>query len=141
MSMSNNGGFAEVISEENLAKVVGQSMINAFKKAMEEADTDASELYNNDVFNGFYTEFEAEGNAEKQVIKAYQAICDKFHEETGMELNGGYLGAESSSYDLETEEMYWEVDHSDMWQKSPSLRAFEEKYGETIQRNFFSTFC
>lgn len=126
MGMGYGANFAEVISDKDLADIVGMELLSAFAEALDAFDSSEQEFVENSY---------GDDDFDEAVSEAYRAILEKFNEKTGLTLMLGYHDSEScgSRYD-EVDGAYWAVDG--MYQLTPEGKNWQH----TVERKFFVTF-
>lgn len=152
MSMGYGANFAEVVTKESLAKVIGDRgcrRVNAFIKAFKNYELDEGEYGCRDELcdaimgigctpAGIDTD-----RKEFKALKAkWDAIATKFKEATKIALwcNWHSIDEDGDRYD-EVDGLYFDVGLKSIWQPTKAYREAMAKFGKNfITRKFFVTF-
>ena len=130
MGMGYGANFAETIEEDSIAKLCPKKY-EAYSDTLEDSDiqTNLNEFAMEAGQGGDLSEFD------KQLVKAYEQLCNAFHKKTGLYLNINYHSSKDDGdrYD-EVDEFFWEV--SGMY----TLTKAGKKMKKYVERKFFVTF-
>ena len=149
MSMGYGANFAETVSIENLAKVVGdKELVDSFVEKFDNYHFTKGEIED---YDGLAQTISGENpspdiDPDRRCFKSLKAIWDKiakqFKAETGIDLYIGYhdAGDEGDCYD-EVDGLYFNVSHSALYQPTEAYKAMMKKFGDGIvEREFFVRF-
>ena len=151
MSMGYGANFAEVVTTESLAKIIGDKgcrKVNAFIKAFNSYRFGDGEYECRDELCDAIMETGCPVNidTDRKEFKALQAkwneIAGKFKEATGIGLwcNWHDSGDNGDIYD-EVDGLYFDVGLKSIWQPTKAYREAMAKFGEDfITRKFFVSF-
>ena len=148
MSMSYAACFNNVITEENLDKIVGEKLIKKYKEQLKIFD---NLLRVNDYkldkikFNKIKVTSVNEVNFNDQDKEMYELnrtvtkICEKFKEKTGMSLELNYHDSENQGggYD-EGDGLFFILADDELYKPTDNYKKLMENYGEDVieLRNF-----
>ena len=149
MSMGYGANFAETVSIENLAKVVGdKELVDSFAEKFNNYHFTKGEIED---YDGLAQTISEENpspdiNADRKAFKSLKALWDKiagkFKAEAGIDLYIDYHSADDDGdcYD-EVNGLYFRVSHRDLYQPTEAYKAMMKKFGEDIvERKFYVNF-
>lgn len=149
MSMGYGANFAETVSIENLAKVVGDNgLVDSFAEKFNKYHFTKGEIENYyDLAQTLSGENPSSGiDTDRKAFKSLQSLWDKiaekFKAETGIDLYIGYhdAGNEGDCYD-DVDGLYFNVSHRALYQPTKAYKAMMKNFGEDIvEREFFVSF-
>ena len=139
MSMGYDACFADVIEEKTVAKIINNSdLVDKFINEFTNITNDDKEEYgpleltvllndNDDSLSG------------TEILKLWQEICLEFHAATKLHLLVSYHDAEEDGdkYD-EVDGLYFHIATQELYEPSPAYKALTEKFGNVIQRSFYT---
>ena len=144
MSMGTSACFAEVISEDNIKKILGKksrkltSFIKLFNK-LEESEG-ASCLIEYLVEGNLNAISDPDDKDIKRLDTLWTEIKDTVMLNTSMELIVSYHDKESDgdNYD-EVDGLYFEFPHGDLYEKTPAYKRLRERLGDEVVKRCFYT--
>lgn len=144
MSMGTSACFAEVISEDNIKKILGKksrkltSFINLFNKL--EEDEGASSLIEYLEDGNLNAISDPDDKDIKRLNTLWTEIRDTVMLNTSMELVVSYhdKDSEGDGYD-EVEGLYFEFPHGDLYQPTPEYTRLKERFGDEVVKRCFYT--
>lgn len=139
MGMGAAPGMVIPIKEEVVKTVVGESYQN-LKKILEKAEITLDELARGVTMDeiGFcILSFEI---TEEDLENALESVLELFKKKTGLSLSLTYIDPEDADrYDDITGPVF-DVSFSDVFEKTPKAKKFEDDFGESLEIALFTQF-
>ena len=152
MSMGNTESFHQIVDENLVKKVVGETLFNVFKNKFDNApeeygSPEMSDALNdgNDGYNEGSCDFDQENEKWVEIRKAYDKVVNTFKEKTGMNISFVYFSGDGDFYDtIDSNTWNWELNYTDVWipkKLTKKAKEFQQKYGNIGLDQRFSIYA
>ena len=152
MSMGNIESFHQIVDENLVKKVVGETLFNVFKNKFDNApeeygSPEMSDALNdgNDGYNEGSCDFDQENEKWVEIRKAYDKVVNTFKEKTGMNISFVYFSGDGDFYDtIDSNTWNWELNYTDVWipkKLTKKAKEFQQKYGNIGLDQRFSIYA